>query len=364
MPCARRSSTVWHDRRAATGVSVGPLSLTLLIPGLFGPLPGMGQPGFPEPHWPALTKLLARTQRNHEAGDADALRYRLFGYALSETHDHPDAWLSYQIDTGTVAPGPLLRADPVHLRADQQHLMLFDAAHLHITSEEAQALVAAFNQLYAADGLRLEMPTPLRWYLHLPRQPELRTSPLARAVGHDIDPCLPTGHDAREWRRLINEVQMLFHDHPVNRAREARGQPLINSVWLWGGGRPLTAVSHDWQGIWTSESTLQGLAHLNGIRCSTPPTDATTFLHEALGDRHLLCLDMLQHAVAYADVETWQTQVEQFDRDWCAPLLTALREGHLRELRLYPANGYVYRVTRWDLWRFWRRHRPLMRITG
>lgn len=338
------------------------LSLTLLIPGLLGPLPGMRQSGFPEPRWPALTQLLARAQRHRDAADVDVLHYRLFGYALSETHDYPDAWLSYQIDTGTVAPGAVLRADPVHLRADQQRLVLFDAEHLHITLEEAQALVETFNQLYVADGLRLEAPTPTRWYLHLSKQPELRTTPLARALGRDIDPCLPTGHEAREWRRFLNEVQMLFHDHPVNRAREARGQALINSLWLWGGGRPLAAVAHDWQHIWTADSTVQGLARLNGIRCAQPPVDAHAWLHDVVDGRHLLSLDALQQALAYGDVETWFAQVEQFDRDWCMPLLTALRNGRLRELRLYPVNGTVYCVTRWDMWRFWRRRRSLLGI--
>lgn len=336
------------------------LSLTLLIPGLLGPLPGMSARSFPEPRWPALTKLLARAQSHHEAADADALQYRLFGYALSDTHDYPDAWLSYQSDTGAVAPGALLRADPVHLRADQQRLLLFDAAHLHITAEEAQALTETFNQLYVTDGLRLEAPTPLRWYLHLPKQPELRTTPLARVLGRDIDACLPNGHDARAWRRFLNEVQMLFHDHPVNRAREARGQALINSLWLWGGGRPLGAMAHEWQGVWAEEPSLQGLARLNGIRCSPPPADATAWLHAVVDGRHLVCLDGLRQAVAYADMETWFPRVEALDRDWFMPLLAAVRAGHLHELRLYPANGYVYRVSRRDLWKLWRRQRPLV----
>jgi hypothetical protein len=305
---------------------------------------------------------LTRAQRNHET--ADTLHYRLFGYALAESHDYPDAWLSYLVDTGTVAPGPLLRADPVHLRADQQRLVLFDAEHLHVTHAEAQALAEAFNQLYAADSLRLEAATPQRWYLHLREQPELRTTPLARVLGCDIDPCLPAGHDAREWRCFLNEVQMLFHDHPVNRAREACGQPLINSVWLWGSGRPLAAVAHDWQGVWVADPVLQGLARLNGIRCSQPQADAAMWLHEVLDGRHLVCLDMLQQAVAYGDMETWFAQVERLDREWFTPLLAALRAGRLRALRLYPADGSVYRVKREDLWRFWRRQRLLVGIKG
>ena len=341
-----------------------PLSLTLLVPGLFGPLPGMDAPGFPEPRWPALAKLLSRAHCRDDAADTESLRYRLFGYALSESHDYPDAWLSYQIDTGTVAPGALLCADPVHLRADQQHLLLFDATHLNITADEAQALVAAFNQHYAADGLRLEAPTPTRWYLHLSEQPELHTTSLLRAMGRDIDKCLPTGPDARAWRQRLNEMQMLFHHHPVNRAREARGQALINSVWLWGGGRPLTAVAHDWQRVWAVDATLLGLAQLNGIRCVHPPTDANAWLHEVVGDRHLVCLDAAQRAVSYGELESWYAQVEQIEADWFVPLLAAVHGGQLRELLLYPSDGHAYRVTRSDLWRFWRRRCPLLKHKG
>ena len=29
---------------------------------------------------------------------------------------------------------------------------------------------------------------------------------------------------------------MLFYGHPVNRAREAAGRPVISGVWTWGGG--------------------------------------------------------------------------------------------------------------------------------
>src|SRR5690606_4093503 len=44
--------------------------------------------------------------------------------------------------------------------------------------------------------------------------------------------------EGRPWRRLVNELQMLWFDHPVNQAREARGLRPVNSVWLYGGGRP------------------------------------------------------------------------------------------------------------------------------
>ena len=45
-------------------------------------------------------------------------------------------------------------------------------------------------------------------------------------AGEDIDRFLPAGRDGKAWHAVMNEVQMLFHDHPVNVAREARGIPV------------------------------------------------------------------------------------------------------------------------------------------
>lgn len=333
----------------------GPLKLSLLVPGLLGALPGADSRTVIVQHCPALARLLSRAQRAIERADADSLHYRLLGYALSATHDLPDAWLSYQFDTGVVAPGPLLCADPIYLRADQSRLLLFGAEQLNITTDEASELSEAFNRHYAAQGLRLELPTPIRGYLHLEQAPAIRTTPLAQVMGRNVDARLPAGPDARRWHRFLNEVQMLFHDHPVNRAREARGQPLINGLWLWGGGRPLTAAPSDWQRIWSSDPALRGLAWLNGIQSGEPPAQASDWLNDVVDGRHMVCLDALRRAAAYADLENWIVETQRLERDWFAPLERALRQGRLRGLWLYPDDGCSYRVTRWDLLCFWKR---------
>lgn len=341
-------------------MSVGPLRLTLLMPGLLGPIPGMELKGFPAPCCPALDKLLARARRTSRSGSADALRYSLFNYALPEHQDRPDGWLSYQVDTGAVPNGIVLRADPVHLRADQDRLVLFGADQLDIHIEEAQALADAFNQLYTADVMQLEVPTPTRWYLRLTEAPALHHTPLSQVLGRDIDTLLPTGPAAQPWRRFSNEVQMLFHDHPVNHQRETQRQPFINSLWLWGGGKPIPTTAQIWQRLWSADVVSQGLARLNAVRCTTPPSDATSWLSQVVGDQHLLTLEDCMNPVAYAAVDDWVTAVESLEQRWFAPLLSALGAGQLCELGVLAANGYEYRITRWDLLRVWRPVRPLL----
>ncbi len=55
-------------------------------------------------------------------------------------------------------------------------------------------------------------------------------------MNRSINSHLPRGDDALAWHRVMNEAQMIMHAHPVTAAREARGAPPANSIWLWGGG--------------------------------------------------------------------------------------------------------------------------------
>ena len=340
-------------------MSIEPRSLDLLIPGLLGRFPWSGTPGLPEPHCPALKKLLARARRPSASAIADEAPFSLFGYALPAAQDRPDAWLSYRADTGCFAERAVVRADPVHLRADQHRLVLFDALQARITAPEAADLVGAFNALYGDDGLRLEAPTASRWYLHLREWPRLNTTPLAVARGRDIDSALPKGPDAPYWHRLMNEVQMLFHGQAINRDREAQGRPLINSLWFWGAGKPVEARPQTWHHVWTGDPVVTGLANLNGIACAPVPANAWDWLAQASAGRHLLTIGDLQQSIAYADLEDWSTAVKRFEEDWSAPLLRALQTGRVHEVRLYPGDGRLYAVRGRDLWRVWQRTHPL-----
>lgn len=53
-----------------------------------------------------------------------------------------------------------------------------------------------------------------------------------------LDSGLPRHVHARDGRRLLNEIQMLWHSHPINTDREARGLAQINGIWLYGGALP------------------------------------------------------------------------------------------------------------------------------
>lgn len=336
-------------------------SLSLLIPGLLGPWPSGRAPAeFPRLAAPALEWLLARAEIGAAPRSPDAVLFQLFGLPIPAEADLPVAAVTRLADGGEVDDGWWLRADPVHLRPDQRGVFLVDARVLAIEPAEALALVEAFNQTFAADGLRIEPLRFDRWYLRLPSDPGLRNHPLLDAIGRDIHPLLPYGPAGRRWHALLTEVQMLFHHHPVNRAREARNQPLINSVWFWGGGVCPSGARAPAAGLYANDPLTRGLARLANAAVAPVPEHAADWLDSTGGESDsLVVLETMRHDPADGDLTAWAEHVAELEHAWFAFCRRWLQTGKLTALHLYPGNGRVYTLTGAARWRFWRRSRPL-----
>jgi hypothetical protein len=134
-------------------------------------------------------------------------------------------------------PSGAWRVDPVHLRLGTDHLVLTDPSLLALEASDALALADAITPCVDEAGFTLLTPGSGRWYL-LEREAtgrlDVEPRSLLAAIGRSIDAYLPIGRDARRWKRLLNMIQMTWFEHPVNEAREARGLPAVNGLWLDG----------------------------------------------------------------------------------------------------------------------------------
>ena len=331
----------------------------LLLPGLCGPQSDPPVSEFLQPRPAALDRLLSRSKPVHNGiTGLDATLCRWFGFDARRQDNLPVAALTYRSDSGVAASGYIMRADPVHLRADQSSLRLFDADTFSVTQEEADELVAAFNSFYSGRGLQLLAPCPQRWYLSLAATPRITTAALAEVAGQDVNAYLPRGDDATDWRRLLNEVQMLLHDHPVNAVREQRGESAINSLWFWGGGLSPDSLQSRVARIATDQPLGMGLAQ----QAATPRIDVPATVEElfplAVDGVTLVINDVLASATRYADVEHWLEALRALEKHWFAPLLAALLQGDLNSLEIDPCNGMRFVINKYRLHCFWKRDRP------
>ena len=241
---------------------------TLLVPDL---LPSALHDA-PQPRVPRLAALLARgTAGELTNGGMEAWLCASFG--VPRQYDWPVAALTLAADGGEPADDYWLRCDPVHFYLRQNRMHVSNAAGAP-DDAESQALIAALNAHFAGDGLLFRAGAAGRWYVRSKAHIELTTHALPESLDREIDSCMPAGADSGHWRRVLNEIQMLLHAHPVNAQREARGLPAFNSVWLWGGGRAPRVGAAPFTRVWADDALarrLQPAAARHSRRCRPPP---------------------------------------------------------------------------------------------
>lgn len=296
-------------------------------------------------HAPSLSALLRRGDpAKHEAGLSATLCH---AFSITAQQDWPLAPLCAAAEGLPVTSGRYwLRLDPVHLEVAMGGLILQPQATLNLTRTEADALIDAINLHWLPEHLSLYAAHPARWYMPLPEVPILHTTPLDQMAGEYLTPHLPRGADARRFLHLINEVQMLLHMHPVNQVREEAGLPLVNGLWIWGGGW-LPDVENRFDLIAGDSFEMQALAHHAGVLI-TPQPDALAGLQHC--GRALVALTQTG-TDEFGDPAERLAQLEQ---RWFQPLLRQLQRGGIRQVRLDLVGHRAVTLTPGQSWRFWR----------
>ena len=108
-------------------------------------------------------------------------------------------------------------------------------ASFEVTPDEADALFDAVSGLWADRAISALPLNARQWRIWLAPSANTRSLTPAAMAEMRLTDWWPQEDSLREWRRLLNEIQMVWHDHPVNIARAERGELPINSLWLFGG---------------------------------------------------------------------------------------------------------------------------------
>jgi hypothetical protein len=285
-----------------------------------------------------------------------------------------EAWLRdrfslTQTDTAAAAAGRMAGATPgalilrpVHLHAGLDHLVLDPPAHLGLSKEHAKALFNAAADWLAPEPIALRFLSPDLWEVTEPH-PErtgfgmLRGASSARASGRNIDLWLPRGPSARDWRRLMNEVQMLWQTHPVNAEREAAGLKPVNALWLEGVVPGELPPAFDL--VASADPVLVGLAHASGATRlpSLIDTAPTSVAHDQTA---LLDAPFWREAVASGSDQAWEDGWYRFEQWFLSTTDQLGAKGWQGAVLVLTGefSAHTLALPRLPAWRIWRRTAP------
>ncbi|GLQ87182.1 phosphoglycerate mutase [Dyella flagellata] len=235
--------------------------------------------------------------------------------------------------TGDAADACWLSADPAWVQPDLTGARLMACGQLPLSMEEAEQLAEPLRAMFADEGMRLDVTSAHHWHLRLPAQTDLPefAAPEA-ALGEDLYEHLPEGAQARRWRVLFNEAQVLLHQHPLNARRRERGLPPVNSLWFWGGGALPSRVATSLRGVIGEDLLLLALAKRAGI-----PAQRHTRLDAAQAGWLIDLEDQSADAIA---------------TEWWPGLLRLCKRGPV-QFTFASGERFVHRP--WHRLRFWRR---------
>lgn len=240
--------------------------------------------------------------------------------------------------------------NPAHVEIARSHLSITDMRQLRLSNVHAQALFEVARPVCDEAGKTLVYGNAQTWFMRAGDWATLQTASPDAAVGQNLTDWLPTGLAASEFRKLQNEVQMLWFEHATNVERESRGLAAINSFWPWGMSNATAAVPAT---PLFAASVVPGW--LSAIE-NCPATELPNPFQGDAADSILLRGDLAEAAIA-GEWSAWLAGMQRFEEALFVPALAALRNGGNASLTLVLSNRSVlkeFTTSKWAQRAFWR----------
>jgi hypothetical protein len=209
---------------------------------------------------------------------------------------------------------PIWHADPVHFAFARDHILLtaFDTASA-VRPEESRALAAEAAAILAGFGATLRVLDSSYWFLSFdPPWPPLTTVAFDAALGRSIEHVLPAGEAAARWRKVLTEIQIAWHQHPINQRREAAGAQTINGLWLHGGGVWRQLPQRPFATVATNDAVVRGWGLASGL----PPSAVLPVEGKPAGATSaLVYLPELHPRASQDDWDGWLDAIMRLDAE-------------------------------------------------
>lgn len=175
-----------------------------------------------------------------------------------------------------------LCCDFVALQTGHNDMIMKDYTAGHIPAEDADLLLDALQKqianapvdFYSGGGYHNLMVlknghSAGNGVQHTDAPPRL--VPPNELIGEGIRRYMPVDDAHKDLVYIMNQAQIILHNHPYNKERRRKNQDPVNSIWLWGAGNPpalpsFASLFQKSASLITASSLLKGMALSAGMK--------------------------------------------------------------------------------------------------
>lgn len=266
----------------------------------------------------------------------------LLGYDPEKYHAGPAEFVAVGLGVSLNEDEIPLCCDFISLQASHNDMVMKDYTAGQLSGEDARILLDAL-QTQTVDSQVTFHPGKGYHNLMVLKSPPFpnRLAPPDELIGEGIRQHMPAGKSTKVLVSIINQAQIILHNHSFNKKRREEGQDPVNSIWLWGNGaRPsLPSFTGKYRlngSIITASLLLQGMGKSAGLKV-VPVEGATGFMDTNYQGKVAAALKELEKQdVVYLQISAPErvslqglvddkiTAVEDFDQRVVGKLLEAI----------------------------------------
>ena len=190
---------------------------------------------------------------------------------MSITGYNPSVYYQGRSGIEAISMGYPISGDEVGFRCNLVTIeegIMADYSAGHIGDHEARALIDAIRNSLGSDTISFYTGVG---YRHLCKIKEDRETLQAICTPpHDIpnrpiDKHLPQGTGSARLRELMSQSVAVLRDHPINKARQSRGEPPANMIWLFWGSSQVPELP-SFKAVYSLRAAMtSGVDLLNGL---------------------------------------------------------------------------------------------------
>jgi len=131
-----------------------------------------------------------------------------------------------------------LCCDFVTLQASHNDMVMKDYTAGHLSCEESINYLNALQNQISDCAVTFYPGLGPHNIMVMPSKPFTKSlTPPNELIGEGIRKFMPVDDEFKDLIYIINQAQIILHNHPINKKRKLENLDSANSIWLWGNGK-------------------------------------------------------------------------------------------------------------------------------